>query len=436
MAHEAEIRQVKERYKEKILEKPHVVGVGIGYKVAGRRETDRLSIVALVRQKLPVAALPASAVLPQEVNGVPVDVIQIGQPRAQQTRRERWRPAPGGVSIGHYQITAGTFGCVVIDRSSGTRLILSNNHVLANSNDASIGDAILQPGPYDGGNQSTDTIARLERFCPILFTTTPGNCGVANAVAGVANAMASLVGSSHRLEVVQHRPQAVNQVDAAVARPLDDGSILNEVLDIGAVTGTVTAELGMAVRKSGRTTDFTTGTISVIDATVNVTYGAGRVATFENQLVAGPMSQGGDSGSLVVAGDTLRAVGLLFAGSDQSTIFSPIQFVLDCLEVDMPSMQTSGARESGRGQSDVQALAARAQAVKQAHEAELLSKPNVVGVGVGLREKNGISTGDVGLVVLVEKKVPGEQLSPQEMIPAEIEGVPVDVQEVGKLRAF
>jgi hypothetical protein len=38
--------------------------------------------------------------------------------------------------------------------------------------------------------------------------------------------------------------------------------------------------------------------------------------------------------------------------------------------------------------------------------------------------------------VLVEKKVPGEQLSPQEMIPAEIEGVPVDVQEVGKLRAF
>jgi hypothetical protein len=47
------------------------------------------------------------------------------------------------------------------------------------------------------------------------------------------------------------------------------------------------------------------------------------------------MSQGGDSGSLVVAGDSLQAVGLLFAGSDQSTVINPIQAVLDCLEVDL-----------------------------------------------------------------------------------------------------
>ena len=71
----------------------------------------------------------------------------------------------------------------------------------------------------------------------------------------------------------------------------------------------------------------------MLDATVNVSYGAGRTARFDNQIVTGPMSKGGDSGSLVVAGDALKAVGLLFAGSDQTTIINPIQAVLDCLSI-------------------------------------------------------------------------------------------------------
>jgi hypothetical protein len=77
----------------------------------------------------------------------------------------------------------------------------------------------------------------------------------------------------------------------------------------------------------------TTGEINLVNATVSVSYGAGKTARFENQLVAGPMSQGGDSGSLVVHGDSLQAVGLLFAGSSQSTIFNQIQAVLDCLAI-------------------------------------------------------------------------------------------------------
>jgi hypothetical protein len=72
-----------------------------------------------------------------------------------------------------------------------------------------------------------------------------------------------------------------------------------------------------------------------LDATVNVSYGVGQVATFEGQIISGPMSQGGDSGSLLVAGSSLQAVGLLFAGSDQTTVFNPIQAVLDCLEIEL-----------------------------------------------------------------------------------------------------
>jgi hypothetical protein len=327
--------QIKALHKERILAQQHVVGIGVGYKETKGRKTNEISLVVLVRRKLDQVQLAASAVVPREVDGLRTDVIQVGDLRPLLTRTERWRPAPGGVSLGHYQITAGTFGAVVRDRATGTRLILSNNHVLANSNNAQIGDAILQPGAYDGGTVAQDTIAHLERFCPIQFGTTPSTCSVASGYAAVGNAVGRLLGSHHHLAVTRIDAQAINQADAAVARPVDDTAITNEILEIGTVSGTSPAQLGMQVRKSGRTTAFTTGQIDVVDATVSVSYDAGRTATFEGQLVAGPMSQGGDSGSLVVAADSLTAVGLLFAGSDQTTIFNPIQAVLDCLLVDI-----------------------------------------------------------------------------------------------------
>ncbi|MCA9920420.1 MAG: hypothetical protein KC445_20835, partial [Anaerolineales bacterium] len=203
-------------------------------------------------------------------------------------------------------------------------------------NNAQVGDPIIQPGGADGGSVNTDHIANLERFCPIDFGTETGsNCGIASTYANIGNAIASLLGSSHRVTVVQANPQAVNLVDAAVARPLNDGDVLDEILNIGAVSGTVEGTLGMQIRKSGRTTGYTTGMITTIEATVSVNYGPGQTATFQNQFVAGPMSQGGDSGSLIVDMNSPRAVGLLFAGSTDSTIFNPIQAVLDCLNVEI-----------------------------------------------------------------------------------------------------
>jgi hypothetical protein len=289
----------------------------------------------MVRQKLPLEGLRSGVAVPAVVDGVPTDVIEVGDLRALQTRTDRWRPTPGGVSIGHYRITAGTLGCVVRDRRSGARLILSNNHVLANSNEASPGDLILQPGPTDGGQAPANRIGVLERFCPIQFTESEPTCAIANSVVGIGNAIAGMLGAQHRLQAKRIDTQAINQVDAALARPDNTADVLDEIYEIGIVSGIAPATLGMTVRKSGRTTGLTTGTINVVDATVSVSYGTGRTATFEKQLVAGPMSQGGDSGSLVVDGSSLRAVGLLFAGSEQSTIFTPIQLVLDCLQVNL-----------------------------------------------------------------------------------------------------
>lgn len=333
MVQQIEVKRAKEMHKAEILAKPNVVGVGTGFRHTRSGRTEEVCVVALVRRKMPQAALQESDLVPREVNGVRTDVVEVGELKALQARTDRWRPAPGGVSVGHYLITAGTFGCVVRDQASGERLLLSNNHVLANSNIAAPGDAILQPGPTDGGQRAEDTLALLERFVPLVFNREPGSCDIAAGVAGVANALARLVGSGHQLEVFQGDQQTANLVDAAVARPLDPSALLDDILEIGQITGTTLPVLGMAVRKSGRTTGLTEGTITVLNTTVEVSYGPGRSARFEDQLVTSPMSQGGDSGSCLVEADATLAVGLLFAGSDRATIHNPIQSVLESLEV-------------------------------------------------------------------------------------------------------
>ncbi len=416
-----------ELHREAILAKPNVVGLGIGYKVRATVMTDQLCLVVMVRQKLPTEGLAPETLVPSDVDGVPTDVMEVGELRALQSRSARWRPAPGGVSIGHYQTSAGTFGCVVRDHASGSRLILSNNHVLANTNEAQIGDPVLQPGPADGGRVATDTIAHLERFCPIVFTTRPPVCPVALGVAGTANALARRIGSTHRLEAVQRVSTAANWVDAAVARPVDDADILEGILEVGVPEGAMAPALGMSVRKSGATTELSSGRIIVVNATTYINYGPRRTARFEEQIVTTNMSQGGDSGSLLVVGDSPDAVGLLFAGSPQVTVHNEIQAVLARLEVSFDGVP-------GRGVG-LRAALARARTVLRACEGQLLSKPNVVAVRTGTRQKGGRPTGEVALVAVVTRKVPSSHLSPEELIPGHIDGVPVDVQEVGLRRS-
>ena len=83
----------------------------------------------------------------------------------------------------------------------------------------------------------------------------------------------------------------------------------------------------MELKKSGRTTGVTHDNLVVKEASIDVNYGDGRVARFEGQYIAGPMSAGGDSGSLVFDVNGL-VVGLLFAGSDQVTIINPARFIM------------------------------------------------------------------------------------------------------------
>ena len=323
------IAQLLKTQRESLLTKSNVVATGIGYKISKGKKTADLSVICSVKEKVAASKLSTRDMVPQTLDGIATDVIATGPIRALLSPTDRHRPAPGGVSIGHRDITAGTLGCLV--KQNGQIMILSNNHVLANSNDANTGDAILQPGPHDGGTYPDDHIANLAGYVPINFLDSPSQCPLAIGSANVLNGIAKLLGSDARLHAVSTQATD-NLVDAAIARPLNDADVSSEILSIGPIAGTAQAELGMAVKKSGRTTAFTTGEIQQIDVTVNVQYGAGKVARFTDQLMAGAMSQGGDSGSAVLNNDD-RLVGLLFAGSDQSTIISRIGHVFSALNL-------------------------------------------------------------------------------------------------------
>lgn len=160
---------------------------------------------------------------------------------------------------------------------------------------------------------------------PVSFgfdVVNPPSCGIAKGVASTANLAAKSLGRKHRLMAV--RPAEPNYVDAAIALPTDD--IITEIPVIGEPKGVKEASLGMEVQKYGRTTEHTTGSITQVDVTVSVSYGTGKIAIFEGQYITGPMRAGGDSGSAVFDMDGYL-VGLLFAGSDSTMIFSPIQKV-------------------------------------------------------------------------------------------------------------
>lgn len=332
-----EVRRILPQVKQELFSKPNVVAVGIGHKLVQGKSTETLSIICSVDIKKSKASLSSAEMVPAEIQGIPTDVHPTGVIRALQDPTGRFRPAPGGVSIGHVNITAGTLGCIV--KKNNTLFILSNNHVLANSNDAQVGDPILQPGPFDGGSNPADHIANLSDFVPIEFAGGNGGsdpCGIAGAIAGFLNALAAGVGSKTRL--YQRRiqtQQADNLVDCAIAQPINANDISTEILNIGQVAGVAEATLNTPLKKMGRTTGFTTDSVQQIDVTAQVNYGNNKIATFVDQILAGPMSQGGDSGSAVL-NDQNQIVGLLFAGSQTTTIINRIQNVFSALNVTLP----------------------------------------------------------------------------------------------------
>ncbi|MET9292997.1 hypothetical protein [Streptomyces sp. NPDC003077] len=347
----------------------NVVGFGHGVKWVDGEPTGEEALLVFVTQKVPESMLPERDVIPRQMDdGTPTDVVAVGHVTAQPQQRmqrssgtgtaaepqvgygadgsvlsgslsqplleelgqlgalepqllkRRMRPCPSGFSVGNVQVTAGTLGSVVYDFLPGATTnppapglgvparfyILSNNHVLADSNRAPLGSPVLQPGRFDGGTDPADRIGTLARFIAIQFAP--------------------------QVPLPQHN----NVVDAALATVEFEDATRQQYFS-GAPRAwrrsSMTA-VGDLVKKTGRTTNISFGRIISTNATIDVNYGTAGTARFKDQILTTNISAGGDSGSLVTSLDNV-AVGLLFAGSSQVTVCNHIENVRALLRVEI-----------------------------------------------------------------------------------------------------
>lgn len=327
--------QMLKKSKSLLLNKPNVIGVGVGFKQTGEEDTGQLALLVLVEKKVPVKGMRKEQIIPLKIGDLHTDVIEVGRVRFLGERTQRWRPAQPGVSIGHYRITAGTLGAVVKDKTTGEKLILSNNHILANATNgfdgrSAIGDPILQPGPHDGGI-SKDRIASLLRFGPVNRIVKEPECPVAAATVRASNALLHFMRPSYDLKITK-RTQEYNLIDAAVARPDAQNIINEEILEIGYVQGVAEVKPGEIIQKSGRTSGMSEGKVQAIGITIKVEISENESGWFSEQVMSSALSRPGDSGSLIL-NQKKQAVGLLFAGSDKYTMFNRINNVMEKLKI-------------------------------------------------------------------------------------------------------
>lgn len=355
-----------------------------------------LSIVVLVTvaltivQAKPGAKPPAPTIDPRALQQIPIKLGTSGG----------WAS-----DLANGYCCGGTLGSLVTDGID--QYILSNFHVLAGDQDSggngivsTPGDPIIQPGLIDVGCRaaSAQVVATLDAYADPLQG------------AGIDAALAKVV---------------PGMVDPSGA-----------ILGIGTLSAaTVSPTLNMAVKKCGRTTGLTSSRITTLNATIQVAYdtecaGSARgIAVFTGQIVVANRGNkflnAGDSGSLMVENADVhpRAVGLLFAGSSTTAIANPIDAVLNGLGVQMVGAAAAGGTASPAADPAL----VKAMAVQKRAAARIESLPNVVGHGIGVGQGNAPV-----IQVLVEK----DPEAVRRALPAQIEGHPVVVEEVGRIVAY
>jgi hypothetical protein len=310
------------RHNSQLIDLPDVLGTATGVDEAGRP-----AIRVFTKRTVPPGLIPES------LDGIPVAVEVTGEIFAM-TKSSRavqidpsqrfTRPVPIGVSTGNEgECSSGTIGARV---KNGSHLYaLTNNHIYALENEASPGSLVLQPGRYD--TQCTfdpeAVIGALADFETIDFT-------------GANNTMDAAIAS------IDAMPDGSPMVDNKT--PADGYGMPR--------SATLKPKLRQAVQKYGRASSLTKGTVTGINATIIVRYGAGA-AIFVNQIVVKskkPFIKPGDSGSLLVTDPGKNPVGLLVAGDLSGTyaIANPINAVLERFGVSIDGQEAPTRQERTR----------------------------------------------------------------------------------------
>jgi hypothetical protein len=306
---------------------------------------------------------------------------------------------------------SGTLGSLVT--KARVQYILSNNHIIADSDTATVGDDISQPGLVDVGCDAS----------------------VAQTVATFSEAI----------------PLGTRNVDAAIAQVVaGEVDETGAILEIGNPARTIAPDdntaLGRGVAKSGRTTGLTCANINSVSTNVKVQYqrGCGKgkkfTVSYANQvLISGSsFSAGGDSGSLIVTSDTVEPIALLFAGSSTTTIGNRISDITSALGVSFVGPTSTsptftcpaavpGPTKHGRRAAVSQASFSRALAAKERHADRLMLDEAVLGVGVGVSSED---PSEAAVIIYLEE---GRSHAP---LPSELDGVRSEVVRTDAFRAF
>ena len=314
--------QLKERLKTFVrargpqyLEDPNITSVGIGYKIREGKESGsrELCVQFTVARKVDMDQLETlgSRAIPKTVDidgdSVPTDVIErefrpsyeLITPEAKDTRKQRLDPMVPGISVSHPTGTAGTLGTFVYELREGHACMLSNWHVLHTPH-GTLGDAVVQPGPFDDNRILLNQAGKLLR----------SHLGVAG--------------------------------DCAIAR-IEDRGLDPSILGLDAsINRLARPDLGDTVVKSGRTTGVTYGKVTRIETLTRINYGGDVGVQQIGGFEIGPdddrpapnneISMGGDSGSVWLITDedgsaTDIMVGLHFAGEGRD---NPDEHALAC----------------------------------------------------------------------------------------------------------
>jgi hypothetical protein len=266
--------------KRDLMRIPGVVEVGIGIKEVAGELVGETVLRVYVERKKAESELPPDQIVPKEYRGIKTDVILFRETFPEEDT-SRYRPIKGGIQIGAQGSSAvGTLGCLAQLTADNTVVILSNHHVLYHS-------------------PATDN---SEIGQPDHTTSCCCTCG-------------DIAINAHG---IRH-----DHLDCAIAKVKDGIEHSIVVHEIGNITGVADAVAGEAVKKRGRTTELTTGTVTnlVKDSTNTKILEVEVKKNNGNERFTRP----GDSGSALLNGND-EIVGLHKEGNNGDDV-APGNFV-------------------------------------------------------------------------------------------------------------
>lgn len=302
---EKQFKADKDQIRKSLMKIKGVLGTGFGYREKGGKRTKELTVRVYVKKKvakknLGKHAIPKSIKL-SDGSKMKTDVVAIGKVKPRGFT-SKVRPVRPGAVIGHPQGNfSGTLGAVATDNTNGKKVFIGANHVMANFNAASVGDAILQPGVQYGGT-SADKIGTLLRFTPMNLTL--GGINYVDAAVGKPKPARDVKRAPFCSPIKVKKQGAVGMLFAGspyitIINPID--RVLSE-LDVS-LPKTSSATIGMKIHACTAVSGYIQTEVYDIHVDLEISFNGVPTLWLDQIITAGGISDStaGDSGAIFYA---------------------------------------------------------------------------------------------------------------------------------------